>query len=121
MASTAIREVTASEFSMLLKGERPMLADFSSIWCGPCKAMLPIVERLAANFAGRAEFVKVDVDQFSKLAATHGVRGVPTFLLFANGQAVERVVGLTSENALAALIEQHIVPTMNKSEPLVAA
>ncbi len=115
MAGTAIKEVTASEFSTLLSKQRPVLADFSAAWCGPCKAMLPIVERLAARFAGQAEIVKVDIDRESELAASHGVRSVPTFLLFANGQVAERVIGMTSESALAALIESRLVPAKNLS------
>jgi thioredoxin 1 len=72
--------------------------------------MAPIVERLATRFAGRAGVVKVDVDQAGELASAYGVRSVPTFLLFANGQVVERVVGTTSETALAAAIDARLVP-----------
>jgi len=110
MANTAIKEVTASELNELLNHKGVVLADFSATWCPPCKAMVPVVERLAARFAGRADVVKVDVDRSDELASTHGVRSIPTFLLFANGQVVERVVGTTSENALAAVIESQLVP-----------
>lgn len=108
MANTTIKEVTAAELNELLNKETPVLADFSASWCGPCKAMLPVVERLAARFDGQAQVVKVDIDRASELALAHGVRSVPTFLLFANGQVVERIVGSTSESALAALIESQI-------------
>src|SRR5215471_15539310 len=110
MANTAIKEMTASELNELLSHKGVVLADFSATWCGPCQAMGPIVERLAARFAGRAGVVKVDVDQAGELATTYGVRSVPTFLLFANGRVVERVVGATSETALAAVIESQLVP-----------
>jgi thioredoxin len=83
--------------------------------------MTPIVERLAARFAGRAEVVKIDVDRADELASTHGVRGLPTFLLFANGQVVERIVGMTSEIALAAVIESQLAPARKDSQPLAAA
>jgi thioredoxin len=121
MANTAIKEMTASELNELLSHEGVVLADFSATWCGPCQAMAPIVERLAARFAGRAGVVKVDVDQAGELASTYGVRGVPTFLLFANGQVVERVVGMTSEKALTALIESQLAPARKDSQPLAAA
>lgn|SRR6266508_854066 len=121
MTGKSIKEVTASELTALLSKERPVLADFSATWCGPCKAMAPVVERLAARFAGKAEIVKVDIDRASELAAAHGVRSVPTFLLFANGQVAERVIGMTSESALAALIESQLLPAKNESEPLAAA
>ncbi len=121
MTGKSIKEVTASELTALLSKERPVLADFSATWCGPCKAMAPVVERLAERFAGQAEIVKVDIDRASELAAAHGVRSVPTFLLFANGQVAERVIGMTSESALAALIESQLLPAKNESEPLAAA
>ncbi len=108
MANTTIKEVTASEFNELLNRKGVVLADFSATWCGPCQAMTPVVERLAASFAGRADIVKVDVDQSGDLASAHGVRSIPTFLLFAGGQVVERVVGATSESTLAALIESKL-------------
>jgi len=110
MAAATIKEVTASELNELLNHKRVVLADFSATWCPPCRAMTPIVERLAARFSGRADVVKVDVDRDDELASAHGVRGIPTFLLFANGQVVERVVGMTSETALAAVIESQLVP-----------
>src|SRR5262245_65502949 len=99
MANTTLKEVTASEFNELLNNKGVVLADFSTTWCPPCRTMTPIVERLAARFAGRADVVKIDVDRENDLASAHGVRGIPTFLLFANGQVVERVVGATSESA----------------------
>ena len=110
MANTAIKEVRASEFNELLNHKGVVLADFSATWCPPCRAMAPIAERLAARFAGRADVVKVDVDRDGDLASAHGVRSIPTFLLFANGQVVERIVGMTSETALAAVIESQLVP-----------
>jgi thioredoxin 1 len=110
MANTAIKEMTASELNELLSHKGVVLANFSTTWCPPCRAMAPIVERLAARFAGRADVVKIDVDRADELASAHGVRGIPTFLLFSDGQVVERVVGTTSETALAALIESQLAP-----------
>jgi thioredoxin len=112
MENTAInaKEVTASELDELLNRKKVVLADFNTSWCGPCRAMGPIVERLAAHFDGRADVVKIDVDHANELASAHGVRSVPTFLLFANGQVVERIVGVTSEDKLAAVIESQLIP-----------
>jgi len=121
MANTEIKEVTTSELKELLNYNGVILTDFYATWCGPCRAMVPIVEKLAARFVGRAEIVKVDADRAGELASAYGVRGLPTFLLFANGQLVERVVGMTSETALAALIESQLSPARKDSRPLVAA
>jgi thioredoxin 1 len=121
MANTIIKEMTASELNELLCHKGVVLADFSATWCGPCQAMEPIVGRLAARFDGRAGVVKVDVDQAGELASTYGVRGVPTFLLFADGQVVERIVGMTSETALEALIESQLAPARKDSQALASA
>ncbi|HEV2663343.1 MAG TPA: thioredoxin family protein, partial [Blastocatellia bacterium] len=67
------------------------------------------------------DVVKIDVDRADELASAHGVRGLPTFLLFANGQVVERIVGITSETALAAVIESQLAPARKDSQPLAAA
>jgi len=121
MANIVIKEVAASELNELLSRKGVVLADFSATWCGPCRAMAPTVERLAARFNGRADVVKIDIDRDNELASVHGVRSVPTFLLFANGQVVERVVGATTETALAALIESQLAPARIDSRPLAAA
>src|SRR5215475_7375043 len=110
MANTAIKDMTASELNELLSHNGVVLADFSATWCPPCRAMAPIVERLAARFAGRADVVKIDVDRADELASAHGVRSIPTFLLFSDGKVVGRVVGMTGETALAALIESQLAP-----------
>ncbi|MCA1602006.1 MAG: thioredoxin fold domain-containing protein [Acidobacteria bacterium] len=116
-----MREVTTSALAALVAGERPVLADFYGTWCDPCKVMDPVVERLAERFAGRAEVVKVNIDESRELASKYGVRGVPTFLLFAGGWAVERVVGASGEQALAALVERHAGQLQPTREPLHAA
>jgi thioredoxin 1 len=121
MANTAIKEMTASELNELLSHRGVVLADFSTTWCPPCRAMAPIVERLAARFAGRADVVKIDVERADELASAHGVRGLPTFLLFADGQVVDRIVGMASEKALAALVESQLVPARKDSQPFAAA
>lgn len=107
MANKSLREITSPDFAGLVAEEPLVLADFYATWCGPCKAMEPIVERLAERFAGRAEIVKVNIDHGPDLAAQYGIRGVPTLLLFAGGQVVERLVGLSTERSLTALIEEH--------------
>ena len=82
-----------------------VLADFYADWCGPCGMLEPVVASLAASTP--AAVAKVDVDANQGLASEYGVRGVPTLLLFADGDAVERVVGVQSEEQLSALIEQY--------------
>jgi len=120
MANTAIKEITASALNELLSHKGVVLANFSTTWCGPCRAMAPIVERLAARFDGRADVVKIDGDRADELTSAYGVRGFPTFLLFADGRVVERIVGMTSETALAALIDSQLAPARKDSQPFAA-
>lgn len=121
MASNRVKEITASEFTTLIGGPRPVLVDFFATWCGPCKAMEPVVERVANRFAGRVEVVKVNIDKFGELAAEYRVHGVPTFMLFAGGRIKGRLAGVSSERTLAALIEPHLDPSERDTRPLVAA
>ena len=83
-----------------------VLVDFYADWCGPCQMLEPVVESLAASTP--AAVAKVDIDANQGLASQYGVRGVPTLLLFADGEAVERMVGVQSEDQLSALIDQYV-------------
>ncbi len=82
-----------------------VLVDFYADWCGPCKMLEPVVEELAAETD--ATVAKVDVDAHQQLAATYSVQGVPTLVLFADGEPVERLVGVQDKDALAEKIAQH--------------
>jgi len=83
-----------------------VLVDFYADWCGPCKMMAPVVERLASEFAGRATIAKVDVDANPHLAARFQVMGIPTFALFKDGRLLRRIVGAVGYQALKAAISQ---------------
>lgn len=95
----------ADELEALTDEHEVVLVDFHAEWCGPCKQLAPIVDQLAAETA--ATVVKVDIDQHSDLAGSWNVRSVPTLLLFADGEPVERVRGLQPYDRLAGLVEQH--------------
>jgi len=82
-----------------------VLADFYADWCGPCQMLEPIVETIAAETA--ATVAKIDIDANQPLAAQYGVRGVPTLVLFADGQPAERLVGMQDEAELRSVIETH--------------
>jgi thioredoxin 1 len=82
-----------------------VLTDFYADWCGPCQMIAPVVEELAAET--EATVAKVDVDQNQPLAAAYGVRGVPTLVLFADGEQVEEIVGVQSKDRLASLIDRY--------------
>ena len=92
----------------VLASERPVLVDFYADWCGPCKIIGPIVEDLADDYRGRVDVRKVDVDNNANLTTHFGVRGIPTLMLFKNGEPVETIVGVTSKAKLADVLDQHV-------------
>jgi len=94
------------ELSELLAERDVVLADFYADWCGPCQMLEPVVDTIAAETD--ATVAKIDVDANQQLAAEHGVRGVPTLVLFADGQPAERLVGMQDEARLRSVIAKHL-------------
>ncbi|CAH0120510.1 Thioredoxin [Paenibacillus sp. CECT 9249] len=83
------------------------LVDFWAAWCGPCKVQMPIVEQLSEEMKGTASFAKVNVDEEFEIASRFGIAGIPTMILFKDGQAVDKMVGLTPARAIQAKILEH--------------
>jgi len=111
MASQDVLILDAKTFDQEIarKESGPILVDFWAEWCGPCRLMAPILDKVAVRFKGRARVGKVDVDENQALAAKFGIMSIPTIFLFKDGQIVEQVVGTTSEDNLAKLIDRHAV------------
>ena len=102
-----VREVTAGEFPReVCFSPVPVVVDVYADWCGPCRAIAPLLERLAEFYAGRVKFLKVNIDDDPEVAGVYRVEGVPILLLFRDGQATDRVVGLADPRALVAKIDR---------------
>lgn len=93
----------------VLASPLPVLVDFTAVWCGPCKMLDPIVKQLADDWAGKVKVVKLDVDDNPGLAMTYQVMGVPTLMLFVDGQPSERVTGYQPKDRLVARFKPHLV------------
>jgi thioredoxin 1 len=94
MASEHVHEFTDTNFDAeVIKSEHPTLVDFWAVWCGPCRAIAPIVEALAKQYAGKVKIGKLDVDNNQKVAQQYGIQSIPTLLLFKGGKVVEQLVG----------------------------
>jgi thioredoxin 1 len=109
MTKESIRTFDEATFDReVLAAPLPVLVEFGATWCGPCKALAPIVHKIAEGRVGRLEVGAIDIDDSPSVATRLGIRGVPTLVLFAGGREVARHVGLTSHAKLAELVDRHI-------------
>lgn len=85
-----------------------VLIDFSAEWCGPCRVLTPLLERVAMEYDGKLQIFKVDVDEAQSVAARHGVMSLPTVVIFRDGQVVDRRIGSVRESELRSMIDRHM-------------
>ena len=99
--------VTETDFEQqVLQSDKPVLVDFWAEWCGPCRALGPVIEKLSGEYDGRATVAKVDIDSNQRIAAQFGIRSIPTVMLFDKGRIVETFVGVRPQRDYAASIEK---------------
>lgn len=106
MSSDKIINVTDSNFEQeVLKSTTPVLIDFWAPWCGPCKAIAPIVDELANDYAGRLKVVKMNVDDNQDVPARYGIRGIPNLIIIKGGQVKEQIVGAVPRGHLIKAVD----------------
>ena len=120
--SALVNDVNAENFEAdVLKSSELVLVDFWAEWCGPCKRIAPTVESIAEEYKGKAKVLKMNVDENGESLSSFGIKGVPTLILFQNGQEVERIVGVPSnaKQSLSEMIDKHL--TRPNDEPKAVA
>lgn len=107
--SQSVKAVTDASFDAdVLKSDLPVLVDFWAEWCGPCKMIGPIVEEIASEYQGRLVVGKLNVDENPGVPAKHGIRGIPTLIIFKNGAVVAQKVGAAAKSQLTAWIDSNL-------------
>lgn len=97
--------VTNENFSDIISGNLPVVVDFWATWCGPCRALAPVVEEVASEYEGKVEVVKCNVDDCEEIASQFSIRSIPTLLFFKNGQVADRLVGAVPKAQITSKID----------------
>jgi thioredoxin 1 len=105
MAGLAVFEVSDATFDKeVLQSDQPVLVDFWAAWCGPCKALAPVVDEVATEYAGKLKVMKMDVDKNPSTSGRFGIRGIPALLIFKGGKVADQIIGYVPKDTIAKSI-----------------
>jgi len=106
---SALPDVTESTFpAQVLGSDKPVLVDFWAPWCGPCRMLSPVVEKIAGQLGDRVSFVKLNTDENPSISGEYGISGIPCLILFKGGKAVDRIVGFVPEQHIKQMLDKHL-------------
>ena len=108
MSNNIVHATDASFEAEVINSDIPVLVDYWAEWCGPCKMIAPVLEEVAESYAGKIKIVKVDVDSNKEIAHKHGIRGIPTLMVFKGGSAQATKVGALSKTQLEEFVESSL-------------
>lgn len=107
--SENVKEVTDQSFDQeVLQSDKPVLVDFWAAWCAPCRMLAPTIDQVADEYEERAKIVKLNVDDNAETSARYNIRGIPTLLLFKDGEVKDQIVGATSKDHISKLIDAQL-------------
>jgi thioredoxin 1 len=107
MAGLGVLEVNDANFDQeVLRSEQPVMVDFWAVWCGPCKAIAPIVDGVAATYAGKLKVAKVNVDENGATPSRYGIRGIPALLFFKGGKVADQIVGYVPQDVIEEKVKR---------------
>ena len=106
MASDKVQQITDANFASVISAAQPCLVDFWAPWCGPCKALSPVIEEVAEHFAGKATVAKMNVDDNPATPGKFGIRAIPTMILFKNGQLIDQITGAAAKAQIVELVNK---------------